>query len=198
MLKALGSRLTYANVMATVAAFLALGGGAFALSGIPDRSGVYHGCASNRTGALRVVKRASSCHKARGTGKHRDPGEFAVSWNQQGRLGTQGVRGLQGIQGLKGDKGDTGPPGISGYQIVTAVSAEDSSPAHEAEVMCPAGKKAIGSGGQIFTGPADSVALNAIIVLLDGSGVRADGREVVPTSSNWSVEVEAICANVAS
>ena len=195
MLKALGSRLTYANVMATVAVFLALGGGAYALSGIPDRSGVYHGCVSNRTGGLRVVKRPSSCHKARGTGKHRDPGEFAVSWNQQGRPGTQGVRGLQGIQGLKGD---TGPPGISGYQVVTKVSAEDSNPSHEAEVLCPAGEKVIASGGQIFTGPADSVALNAIIVLLDGSGVRADGREVVPTSSNWSVEVEAICANVAS
>jgi hypothetical protein len=35
MLKAVRSRLTYANTMATVAVFLALGGGAYALSGIP-------------------------------------------------------------------------------------------------------------------------------------------------------------------
>src|SRR5207237_483134 len=61
MLNALGSRMTYANVMATVAVFLALGGGAYALSGIPDRGGVYHGCVSNRSGLLRVVKTASSC-----------------------------------------------------------------------------------------------------------------------------------------
>ena len=39
MLKAVGSRLTSANVTATVALFLALGGGAYALTGIPDRSG---------------------------------------------------------------------------------------------------------------------------------------------------------------
>src|SRR6476646_8184409 len=54
MRKALGSRLTYANVMATVAVFLALGGGAYALSGVADRSGVYHGCVAT-SGALRVV-----------------------------------------------------------------------------------------------------------------------------------------------
>ena len=65
MLKALGSRLTYANVVATVAVFLALGGGAYALSGIPDRGGIFHGCMAPKTGALRVVKAASSCRKTK-------------------------------------------------------------------------------------------------------------------------------------
>src|SRR5436190_21310029 len=105
MLNALGSRMTYANVMATVAVFLALGGGAYALSGIPDRGGVYHGCVSNRSGLLRVVKTASSCRKARGRGKHRDPGEFAVAWKQQGTRGLQGAQGPQGLQGLQGLQG---------------------------------------------------------------------------------------------
>src|SRR5690242_3806597 len=94
MLKALGSRLTYANVMATVAVFLALGGGAYALSGIPDRGGVYHGCADPKTGALRVVKSASSCRKTktvrRGRRRVRIPGESAIAWNQQGPRGLQG------------------------------------------------------------------------------------------------------------
>jgi len=90
MLQALGSRLTYANVVATVAVFLALGGGAYALSGIPDRGGVFHGCVSNSTGVLRVVKGASACHKAVRLGNHRNPGEFAVAWNQQGRHGQPG------------------------------------------------------------------------------------------------------------
>src|SRR5690349_3849235 len=70
MLKALSSRLSYANVMATVAVFLALGGGAYALSGIPDRSGTFRGCASNATGALRVVKSASSCQKPKTVLRH--------------------------------------------------------------------------------------------------------------------------------
>jgi hypothetical protein len=82
MLKAVRSRLTYANVVATGALFVALGGGAYALSGVPDSRGVFHGCVSHKTGLLRVVNGASACRKARGRGKHRDPGELAVSWNQ--------------------------------------------------------------------------------------------------------------------
>jgi hypothetical protein len=99
------SRLSYANVMATVAVFLALGGGAYALSGIPDRGGVFHGCVSNKTGVLRVVKSASACHRVRGSGKHRDPGEFAIAWNQQGRPGINGVNGTNGTNGSPGAPG---------------------------------------------------------------------------------------------
>src|SRR2546423_446624 len=113
MLKALGSRLTYANVMATVAVFLALGGGAYALSGIPDRSGIFHGCMAPKTGTLRVVKAASSCRKTkvvrRGKRRVRIPGESAILWSQTGPRGLQGTQGVQGIQGS---------PGLSGYQQV--------------------------------------------------------------------------------
>lgn len=118
MLKALGSRLSYANVVATGSLFLALGGGAYALSGIPDHGGVFHGCVSNATGVLRVVKRASSCHKAVRRGRHRSPGEFAVSWNQQG------PRGLQGIQGVQGQKGVQGVQGLPGPTFGTAAVSE--------------------------------------------------------------------------
>lgn len=90
MVERVRSGLSYANVMATVAVFLALGGGAYALSGVPDRAGVFHGCASNRTGGLRLVKSTRSCHKAVRRGKHRDPGEFAVAWNQRGPQGAPG------------------------------------------------------------------------------------------------------------
>jgi hypothetical protein len=101
----IGSRLTYANVMATVAVFLALGGGAYALTGVPDRGGVFHGCVSSRTGLLRVVANAPSCHKAKGRGKHRDPGELTVSWNQQGPKGLQGTTGTPGTPGTPGAPG---------------------------------------------------------------------------------------------
>jgi hypothetical protein len=119
MLKALGSRLSYANVMATGAVFVALGGGAYALGGIPDGGGVFHGCVSNSTGVLRVVKSAGSCHKAARHGRHRNPGEFAVSWNQQGPRGLQGVQGAQGGQGTQGIQG---PPGTQGPQGPGAIS----------------------------------------------------------------------------
>ena len=105
-------RLTYANAVATAAAFLALGGGAYALSGVPDRSGVFHGCASNRNGALRVVASARSCH----TVKRRhwrvvDPGETAISWNQQGRPGANGANGAIGSPGATGPQG----PGATAF-----------------------------------------------------------------------------------
>ena len=64
MLQTVRSRLTYANVVATGALFVALGGGAYALTGAPDRNGVYHGCVAS-SGALRVVASASSCRTTR-------------------------------------------------------------------------------------------------------------------------------------
>jgi hypothetical protein len=116
MLRVVRSHLTYANMMATGAMFVALGGGAYALNGRPD-SGVFHGCVSNRTGALRVVKGANSCAKAHGRGRRRDPGETAISWSQQGpsgQPGLQGTPGQPGLQGTPGTKGDPGTPGQPG------------------------------------------------------------------------------------
>ena len=113
MLKALGSRVTYANAVATGALFLALGGGAYALSGIPDRGGVYHGCVDPKAGALRVVKSAGSCRKTktikRGRRRVRIPGESAIAWNQQGRQGSAGPQGNPGNQGQQGTQGRQGP-----------------------------------------------------------------------------------------
>ena len=105
MLGAIKSRLSYANVMATGAMFVALGGGAYALKGVPDRNGVLHGCVSKKTGLLRMVARASSCHKPSGRGRQRDPGEFAVRWNQQGQPGAPGAPGAVGQSGAVGAPG---------------------------------------------------------------------------------------------
>ena len=62
---------------------------------LPDHRGVYHGCANSKTGALRVVKAASSCRKTRtvkrGKRHIRIPGELAIAWNQRGTQGRPGV-----------------------------------------------------------------------------------------------------------
>jgi hypothetical protein len=113
-MKAFRSQLTYANVMASAAVFLALGGSAYALTGIPDHGGVYHGCVA-RSGALRVVTKASSCRKAktvrRGTRRVRIRGESAIAWNQEGRQGLQGIQGRDGTQGQPGPFADVLPSG---------------------------------------------------------------------------------------
>lgn len=109
------SRLTYANVVATLAVFLGLGGGAYAVTGMPGRDGVFHGCVSNKTGVLRVVRNSTSCIKPKTHGRHRTSGEFAVSWNQQGPPGKPGQPGQAGQPGQPGQPGAAGPGAVKLY-----------------------------------------------------------------------------------
>ncbi len=93
-------RSTYANVTATLALFVALGGGAYAATtssgGAP---GVITAC-SAKSGVVRVTTR-STCRR----------GERKLAWNKRGATGPRGVRGLPGVQGAVGAQGIQGPPG---------------------------------------------------------------------------------------
>jgi hypothetical protein len=178
------AQLTYANVMATIAVFLALGGGAYAAINLPAKS----------VGAKQLKNRAVTPKKVA-------PKTIALFKGQKGDVGLQGLQGIagqQGVQGVQGQKGDTGSPGVSNWQVINAYSADDSMASKEAFVACPAGTQVIATNGQIFDNPHNSVALTALITFTDGSGARADAQEVVATASNWSVNVEAICATVGS
>ena len=183
MLKALGSRLTYANVVATGALFLALGGGAYALSGVPDRGGVFHGCVSNATGVLRVVKSARSCQKAktvrRNGRKVRLPGEFAVAWNQQGRPGQNGANGANGANGTNG---------ATNAVVRTRASDIANGGQTATSVPCNAGERAVGGG----VGPtALSLPLSSTYVLATYPG---NGTLVPPTpgqaATSWNAAVQ--------
>jgi hypothetical protein len=100
----LRSRFTYANVMATVALFVALGGGAYgAISSIPGSDGVIHGCYQKTKGTLRVVRAGRKCLRS----------ERALAWSQRGPAGVQGPQGAQGLQGLQGLQGGQGAPGTA-------------------------------------------------------------------------------------
>ena len=98
MLARLRPRLTYANVMATVAVFIALGGGAFAATSFIGSDGQVRGCVDKK-GHLTLVKAGKKCGK----------GKSAIAWNQQGPTGQTGPRGQQGLQGGTGPS--TGPAG---------------------------------------------------------------------------------------
>jgi hypothetical protein len=142
--KRLLSKLNYANVMATAAMFVALGGGAYAVTGTPDKAGVFRGCVSKRTGALRIVDSGTPCRKAKGHGKRRDPGETAISWSQQGPRGVAGAQGLQGLQGLAGRNATT--------NLAIRVSGEVSA-TNGATASCLPGERALGGGGEATTAP---------------------------------------------
>ena len=84
MLSRLTPRLTYANVVATLALVLAMGGGAYAaVSSIPGPGEVIHGCYQQQGGNLRLVKSGKKCSDS----------ENAIAFNQQGRPGRQGAPG---------------------------------------------------------------------------------------------------------
>jgi hypothetical protein len=97
------ARLTYSNVLATIAVFIALGGGAYALTSVSS-GGVIKACVNKRTGALRVVRNGKRCKKS----------ERTISWNASGQAGPQGAAGNAGAAGLQGPAGTPGVGGASG------------------------------------------------------------------------------------
>ncbi len=108
-------RVTYANVVSTVALFLALGGGAYAATANPfvTRGGAINGCVARRNGVLSVIRPGRKCPRAtvslvlgqKGAAGARGP---------QGDPGAQGDPGPQGDPGAQGDPGPQGDPGDSG------------------------------------------------------------------------------------
>src|SRR6476659_7345770 len=178
MLKAVGSRLTYANVVATGAMFVALGGGAYALSGVPDRGGVFHGCVSKKTGALRVVAGAKACRKAKQRhGRVVVPGEFAIAWNQRGNPGQNGAHGTNGTNGVNG-----------ATQLVVRTKAVLAGH-FGALVPCGTGERAVSGGVARTDGSSsstDSVERSApAIVEGGGSHVALPGE----TPNAWAVSL---------
>lgn len=92
-------RPTHATVIAYVALFVALGGGAYAATS--NSSTRIHACYSLSTGTLRLSLSGRCRHRQR-----------AVSWSQEGPTGPAGPQGAQGSQGAQGPQGTQGPTGI--------------------------------------------------------------------------------------
>jgi hypothetical protein len=95
------SRLTYANVMATVAVFIALGGASYAAIKLPRNS---VGARQLKKGAVTPAKLGKATRKA--------------------LVGPRGATGPQGLPGPKGDTGTTGPQGPGAISLERKVPAE--------------------------------------------------------------------------
>jgi hypothetical protein len=138
-------RLTFSNVIAVIALFVALGGGAYAAVKLP----------ANSVGTKQLKKNAVTGKKiasnAVTSGKVKD-GSLLKTDFAAGQLpaGPQGPQGLQGIQGAKGDKGDKGDTG-------------DTGPAGPFPDTLPTGKTVKGAYYQIFTATAASQFMGAFI-----------------------------------
>lgn len=89
-------RLSYANVIATTALFLALGGGAYAATQLPK----------NSVGSEQIKKGAVTPNKL-------SKSALATLTGAQGPRGTEGAKGETGAAGSQGQQGPQGNPGTT-------------------------------------------------------------------------------------
>lgn len=116
-------RPRYADVAATLALIVALGGTSYAVTSLPR----------NSVGTPQL--------KAHSVTKSKLAAGLSIK-------GPRGARGPAGPEGPAGAAGPPGTPGVSGYEIVTA----DSGTTGTAKALCPAGKRVLGGGGFMYEG----------------------------------------------
>jgi hypothetical protein len=179
----LRDRITYANVMATIALFVALGGVSYAAVNLP----------MNSVGSKQLKKNSVNSAKVRNGSL--TLGDFKKS--QRAKL--RGPKGATGATGATGAIGLRGPAGISGRQIVSVTTVEDSETFKEDIAECPAGKVVFGGGATIETEELgeviNSIAIDGSSPLEGGTGWIAGAHEHDPTAEEWSLRIFAICGN---
>jgi hypothetical protein len=185
-LKAIRNRLNYANVAATIALILSLGGAtAFAATHL----------AKSSVGSAQLKRDAVTSAKVK-------DGSLRSADFMAGQL-PAGSKGEQGPKGSKGDPGPQGAPGLSGYIQEDKPSASNSNSPKSVEVSCPSGTTVIGGGA--FISP-DNVGANNIALRESGpqSGDASQAQrwfaqafEAVPTNESWVLRARVICAKVA-
>jgi hypothetical protein len=186
-------RLTYANVIASLALFIALGGASYAAVQIPKAS----------VGTKQLKRNAVTSPKVK-------PGsllvsDFRASQRSQlrGPAGPEGPRGATGPEGLHGPRGATGPEGPEGPRGATG-PAGPPAPRHWAEVREVGAMLEIvdQSGGISF----DQTGTGVFLLTPPGGAVSVGGCTVTATpieglgfdiraSTGWSSDPRATTAS---
>jgi hypothetical protein len=109
--------LTYANVMATIAVFLALGGGAYAATQLPK----------NSVGAKQLKKEAVTPSKLSAAAKSALTGPIGAT-GLEGAPGLEGPIGLAGAPGLAGATGAAGAAGTAGARGTQGLQGDPGAP----------------------------------------------------------------------
>lgn len=107
--------LTYANVAATLALFLALGGGAYAATQLPRNSVDTAQLKKEAVTAGKIAKKTRN--QLRGD---RGPAGPQGPAGKAGKPGPKGATGAKGAQGPRGEKGERGEPGTGpAFEVFT-------------------------------------------------------------------------------
>lgn len=165
MLRRLSSRLTYSNIVATAALFLALGGTSYAAFRLP----------SNSVGNKQLKAHSVTPSKVAAA-------SVAMFKGQKGATGLQGPTGPQGPQGPQGHQGLAGATKVVERETsqTTAIGQDGS-----ATVQCNSGEVATGGGWHMETG-------NTVNFYTFGPyPVKADNSEAGPgnTPTGWAMTV---------
>ena len=160
------SRLTYANVMATLALFVALGGSSYAAVKLAANS------VSSKHIKNGQVKTADLGGNSVLSTKVKD-GSLLASDFAPGQLpkGDQGPPGPQGIQGLQGPAGPRGEQGAQGEQ------------GDQGEPGQPAQPEILTYTGHVVINPADGT--NETVLSLPGDFVVSCSSDGASTSMAW-------------
>jgi hypothetical protein len=115
MLSRLRAHLTYANVVATIAVFIALGGSSYAALKLPR----------NSVGSEQLKPNSITSAKVKGGSLGTTDLKASARSLLRGRRGPQGVQGPQGTTGKTGARGRTGPRGAAGSARAYATVVAD-------------------------------------------------------------------------
>ena len=174
----LRNRLTYANVLATLAIFIALGGASYAVTTLPKNSVKAKQIAKN------AVKAPEIAAKAIGSSEVTDgsllSADFGAGQLPQGPQGPEGPQGPQGQDGAKGADGATGPPGPTLGRVENTATP----PADESGLLGTVLVNAPTQGRLFVTADVDQAGLMRIDCSAgDGTfGLYVDGVPVTGTA----------------
>jgi hypothetical protein len=179
-----GRHLSYANVMVTVAVFLALGGGAYAFDATGGEGPAARTVTVSKSALKRMVRHEAAADVS------------AAAKKKKARRGPQGPPGASGPQGPNGVPGS---PGVSGLQQVFKSSAVDTSTSKLATATCPPGKRAIGGGATHSNASPNLIVIDQIQPSDENTvpgTVTVSAYETGSATPSWSVTAFAVCANV--
>lgn len=156
------SQLSYANVMATVAVFVALGGSAYAAASLPR----------NSVGPRQLKKNAVTAPKVK-------DGSLLLADFKAGQVprGPQGAPGPQGAQGVQGPKGDAAATSlVTRYAETTDANGGNNS----AQIDCAPNERAVGGSVGLSSGNSTNM-----FYFQPGGQPVPDGQGTTPTG--WRV-----------
>ena len=172
------SRLGYANVMATVALFVALGGTAIAAKNALDGQDIQ----KRSIPGNRLVQNSVGSNEVKGlVAKDFKPGRLPA-----------------GPRGTTGPQGATGPSGLTGLQQVVNSSAVNTATPKNVTATCPPGKRAIGGGATHSNASPGLIVIDQIQPSDEDTvpGVVTVSAYETGSVTSWSVTAFAVCANL--